>query len=140
MFKKVKFHENLPLSPGGGGLKTSLWCKPFFAKKIIKLPYSIAISCDFHFFSKYQYLSRFTIYQTSKNSLYNALAKTFFWLLAKLHFKISNLLKIAMNDECTCDLNATSIENVRFWITFEENWKGIPIENNWFLANFKENS
>ena len=50
------------------------------------------------------------------------------------------MLKIAMNDECTCDLNATSIENVRFRIKFEENWKDIPIENNWFLANFKENS
>ena len=112
----------------------------FLQKKIIKLPYSIAISCDFHVFSKYQYLSRFTFYKKIKNRLYNTLAETFFWLLAKLHFKISNLLKIAMNDECTCDLNATSIENVRFWITFEENWKGIPIENNWFLANFKENS
>ena len=124
----------------GEVLKHHYNVNPFLQKKIIKLPYSIAISCDFHFFSKYQYLSRFTIYQKSKNSLYNALAETFFWLLAKLHFKISNLLKIAMNDECTCDLNATSIENVRFWITFEENWKGIPIENNWFLAIFDENA
>ena len=135
MFKKVKFHENLPLSPGGGGLKTS----PFL-QKIIKLPYSIAISCDFQFFSKYQYLSRFTFYQKLKNTLHNALAETFFWLLAKLHFKISNLLKIAKNDECTCDLNATSIENVRFWIKFEEIWKDIPIENDWILAIFEANS
>ena len=94
----------------------------------------------FNFFSKYQYFSRFTFYQKLKNTLHNALAETFFWLLAKLHFKISNLLKIAKNDECTCDLNATSIENVRFRIKFEENWKDIPIENNWFLANFKQNS
>ena len=124
----------------------------------MKLPYLSAISCHFHVFSKYPYLSRFTFYQKLKNTLHNALAETFFWLLAKLHFKISNSLKIAMNDECTCDLNATSIENVRFWITFEENWKGIPIktidfwlilkkipkvssiENQRFLSSFEENS
>ena len=124
----------------GAVLKHHYNVNPFLQKKNHKITIFHRNLVWFSFFSKYQYLSRFTIYQKSKNSLYNALAKTFFWLLAKLHFKISNLLKIAMNDECICDLNATSIENVRFWITFEENWKGIPIENNWFLANFKENS
>ena len=99
---------------------------PFLRKKNMKLPYSIAISCDFHVFSKYQYLSRFTFYQKIKNRLYNTLAITFFWLIANLHFKISNLQKIAMNDTCTCDLNVTSIENLWFWAKFEENCKCYP--------------
>ena len=63
MFKKVKFHENLPLSPGGALLKRHYNVNPFLQKKIIKLPYSIAILCDFHVFSKYPYLSRFTFYE-----------------------------------------------------------------------------
>ena len=155
MFKKVKFHENLPLSPGGAVLKRHYNVNPFLPKKIIKLPYSIAISCDFHVFSKYPYLSRFTFYQKVKNWLYNTIAITFFWLIPNLHFKISNLQKIATNDTCTCDLDVTSIENLWFWAKFEglvlskmaHFWLFLkkihrvsPVENSWFLANFGENS
>ena len=124
--KKSNSMKTSPYLQVGAVWKRHYNVNPFLRKKNMKLPYSIAISCDFHVFSKYPYLSRFTFYQKVKNWLYNTLAITFFWLIANLHFKISNLQKIAMNDTCTCDLNVTSIENLWFWAKFEENWKGYP--------------
>ena len=118
--KKSNFMKTSPYLQGAL-LNRHYNVNPFLQKKIIKLPYSIAILCDFHVFSKYPYLSRFTFYEKVKNWLYNTLAITFFWFIANLHYKISNLQKFVTNDTCTCDLNVTSIENLRFWAKFEEN-------------------
>ena len=76
--KKWNSMKTSPYLQVGAVWKHHYNVNPFLQKKIIKLPYSIAISCDFHFFSKYQYLSRFTFYQKLKNTLHNALAETFF--------------------------------------------------------------
>ena len=65
--KKSNFMKTSPYLQGGALLKRHYNVNPFLQKKIIKLPYSIAILCDFHVFSKYPYLSRFTFYEKVKN-------------------------------------------------------------------------